>query len=558
MLISYALDPRRPHGLKELTQLKIGEGVGERDAVVEWIKRTHKDIVAECRNVGYYRICGRIEIDPTKIIWEEKGLKRRNGWEYVPWSVMGPYAEDDARKTIKLFFYFRKHVKKKPYITVYLKEKKLLPVVGKMEDTGMLWHMPMAYRLLKIINMDRNSFQKEAFKHAKKEFNILSGKQLANVLFSDLGMEIMEKTAKGNPSLDKDHLMLYDHPLATAVLRFRMAKKMDGYMRNFIRSARRESDGWVIHPNQLQHGTITGRFSIIDPPLQTTPAIDTGRRSHYIIDIRRCFVPRRNHILYFFDYSQIEIKLFAYFTQDPYLIGLIKEGRDFHGEVAAEVTGVKEGTDEFSHVRKMTKMVNFGIIFGAGEDKLVQITHEDRGKIHEFNERYHERLPSVREFMEKTIFEARRNGYIDTEFGRRIPVDGNRAYAAVNYRIQGTAADILKQAAIDSARYAETFGGKLLLTMHDETILEIPEGAEHTTHIHNLRTTLERWDSQFGLPINTDCAVGAVSWSDNDCVKVEGAKNYETAINRSITEALRIRDLRRADPPKLRDLRIIR
>ena len=542
MLMHYCLDPRRPHGLKPLAQ-SLGEDISDQDAVDTWIKTTRRAALYEVKRRGYYTLDSKIELNPDLITYQ-----------HVPWKIMEEYARKDAERTMLLFFYYRKSLKKKPFIDLYRLEMALRKHVARIEAYGMRWDMPMSFRLLKIIKIDTAKFKASAFAIAKKDFNLLSPKQLGNILFNELGLAVLERTDKGNPSLAKDCLVKYDHPLATQVLRYRMAVKMDRYVRNFIRSAIQGPKGWIIHPNILQHGTITGRWSVIDPPLQTTPAMDTGRRSHYIVDIRKCFIPREGTIFYLQDYSQIEIKLFVHYSGDREMRGIVERGGDVHTEMGILLTGVQPDDPEFSHVRKMIKMVNFGLIFGAGKKKMGDITHEEQGKVDEFVDRYHERFTGVREFMDKTINQALKLGYVEAYGGRRIPVDANRAYASVNYLIQGTAAWILKRGIIDVNKYAMSVGGHTILSMHDEFITEMPEDSDHVKHLRTMTKRLEIWDKEFSVPLRIDNAITATSWSDE--IKVENLR--AKTIHRSLAEALRLRSVRRQKPLTLRSLRIIR
>ncbi len=542
MLMHYCLDPRRPHGLKPLVAA-LGENVEDEVEVSNWFKWARRAATAAVKKEGYYILDGEIEIDPLLI-----------DYRHVPWTIMRKYARKDAIRTMMLFFLYKSAVKKHPFIDVYRMEMKLMHHVRDIEGRGMCFDMDMAKRLLKMVSIDGRSFKKSAFKIAKKEFNILSTKQLGDILFNDLGLAVIARTDKGNPSLAKDHLVQYDHPLATQVLRYRMAVKMDRYIHNFIRGAYKDGRQWVIHPNILQHGTITGRWSIINPPLQTTPAMDTGRRSHYIVDIRKCFIPREDYLFYLQDYSQIEIKLFVEFSGDKEMRAIIDRGGDVHTEMGILLTGVKEDDPEFPHVRKMIKMVNFGLIFGATYKKMHEITHEPMDKIVRFVDDYHARFRGVREFMDKTIEKAGRTGYVETYGGRRIPVDRNRAYAAVNYLIQGTAAKVLKEGVIDINTYAQRNGGHTILSMHDEVITEMPLAANHVKHMRSMTKILEKWDDVFSVPLRVDNAVSATTWSDE--TKVENLR--ASTVHRSIDKALRLRDLRQRKAIPLRDLRIIR
>jgi len=542
MLMHYCLDPRRPHGLKPLAA-EIGEDISDEGEVKNWIKAARRVARLVVKRDGYFILDDEVCINAEEITFR-----------HVPWPIMYKYALRDAKRTMMLFHVYRGPIKKKPFLGLYRMELELSTHVAVIETTGMCWDFDMSKRLLKMIARDAIRFRNKAFKIAKKKFNLLSAKDLKQILFNELGLTVMHYTDKGNPSLAKDHLVEYDHPIATQVLRYRMATKMDKYIHNFIRAAHYSGGSWIIRPTILQHGTLTGRWSIINPPLQTTPAMDTGRRSHYIVDIRKCFIPRRGYIFYLQDYSQIEIKIFVHFSGEPEMRAIIDRGGDVHSEMGVLLTGVQEDDPEFSHVRKMIKMVNFGLIFGATYKKMHEITHEPLEKIRRFVDDYHNRFRGVHRFMDKIISQASRDGFVEAYGGRRIPVSRNKAYRAVNYLIQGTAAMVLKQGVIDISNYVQDYDGHVVLSMHDEIISEMPEEADHVKHIRACTTILQRWDKTFSVPLRIDNAVSATSWSDE--IKIGGLA--AKAIHRSVDKAVRLRRVRRKKPIRMRDLRIIR
>lgn len=547
MLMHYVLDPRRSHALKELAEKKLGESIEDEAVMHQWIRNARRMATSSIRKFGFYILDDQVENNADRI-----------AFSHVPWEIMELYARNDVLRTMGLFYYARGPIKaNKYYFDTYKLERKLLHTVSAMEQLGMRWDMAMAYRLLSIVKKDTKEFQRAAYREAHKEFNIASPKQLGEILFGDLGVAIMDKTAKGNPSTKKDHLVKYNHPLCTQVLRYRMTKKMDNFVRKCIKSTKREGPYWIIHSNILQIGTVTGRFSIIDPPLQTVPALDTGRMSSYLVNIRKCFIPRDGHLFHMFDYSQIEMKIFADDAQETNMINAINRGENIHKYVATEVTGVKPDDPEFPHCYKLAKVVDFLLIYGGGLNKLINTIHGDPEKTADFYNDYFERFPRIRPYMDGLVREARKTGVVMTRFGRRIPVNRDKAYKAVNYKIQGTAAGILKQALIDIHEALPSLGIKEppLHSMHDEIILEPEEGLNHPTIIRRIKSIMEdRWKGVFAVPINIDIAVSASSWSDE--VKVEATD--DATINRSITEALRLRTLFREHPPETRDLRIIR
>ena len=544
MLMHYSCDPRRPHGLKPIAKNKLKEDIRDESILREWVRSARSAARAEVKASGFYYLDGEIQLDPDII-----------GMEHAPWKIVKPYADKDAIRCMMVFHYCRPGIRHARNKEVYLREMRLMPYVRQMELKGMRWDMDMGFRLVKLTQMDANKFKKEAFKHAGREFNILSPKQLGEILFTDIGLHIIATTDKGNPSTAKDTLVQYNHPLVTQVLRYRMARKMDGYLRNFINCAKKEGPYWIIHTNQLQHGTITGRFSMTDPPMQTVVALDTGRRSHYILAMRKCFVPRDGNLFYMADYKQLEVKIFAFMAQEKHMLEAINTGTSIHAFVATSVTGITEkNKEEWPHVYKMAKMVTFTLIFGGGVKKIVEVTHEPWDKVESFYTKYHRTFPGVAKFMDATQAFAEKHGFVETHFGRRIPVDRGKAYVGTNYRIQGTASDILKSGVVACGKYYPTAGGFQILNMHDEIIAEVPIESNHVKNVRRVRQILEVWAGEFDMPLTIDMAISASSWADE--VKVEDWR--ASTIRGSITEALRLRDFQRKNPPRLRELRVVR
>lgn len=543
-LMHYVLDTRRPHGLKELAQTKLKLGIEDQDELIMWIKAARAAAYNSVIRYGYYLLDGKIELNPDVIFYR-----------HAPREIIDRYAIEDVVRTQYLFHYAKAPIKKfKGYRNNYLMEMALMPVSKEMEQRGMRWDMDLAYRLLRIVKKDEAIFKEEAYKHAKHEFNILSPKQVCNILFNELNIEIIHRTKKGNPSTSRESMQAYDHPVISQINRYRMAKKMDQTIRSFIRYAHKEDNIWVIHPSILQHGARTGRYSMTNPPLQTVAALDTGKISPYIVSLRKCFIPRHGFIFYLFDFSQIEMKLFAVLSGEPDMMDAVKHGRDLHDESTRILTGAKPGDHEYMHNRKITKTINFAVIYGAGESKIELALRGLKGGI-EFYHKFHKAFPGIREFMDETMSLARRQGYVETAFGMRIPVDRYAPHKGVNYIIQGTAAGVLKRATIRTAKELKKMGGFLVNTIHDEIIPEVPEGWDHASTIPHLKATMEYgWEDKFGVPLRVDSAVSAISWGD----ELEVDLKNEKTIRGSVAEALRLRDLLRQKPYKMGDLRVLR
>lgn len=545
-LMHFVLDSRRPHGLKELSELRLKLDISDQAAVETWIYAARKAALASVKMFGSYILCDKIELNPDLI-----------GYRHVPRPIIEHYGKQDVVRTQYLFHYAKKPIRKhKNYLNNYLMEMRLMPVSKSMEQRGMRWDMDLAYRLLKIVAKDEAMFKAEAYKHAKHEFNILSPKQICNILFNELGIEIIHRTKKGNPSTSRVSMASYDHPVIAQVNRYRMARKMDQTIRNFIRHAHKEDGIWVIHPHILQHGARTTRYSMTDPPLQTVAALDTGKISPYIVSLRKCFIPRDGYIFYLFDFSQIEMKLFAVLSEEPAMMDAVRHGRDLHDESTRILTGATPDSKDYMHNRKIVKTINFAVIYGAGPTKIELALRGLKGGM-EFYHSFHKKFPGIHRFMNKTMEQARRDGYVDTAFGFRIPVERYSPHKGVNYIIQGTAAGVLKRATIRMHKALQKMHGKpgLVNTIHDEIIPEVPELWDHASTLPYLKGVMERgWEDKFTVPLRVDTAVSAISWGDELAVEKFDAKT----IHRSIAEALRLRDLQREKPPSLGSLRILR
>jgi DNA polymerase I len=359
-------------------------------------------------------------------------------------------------------------------------ELPLTKVLAGMEFRGVLVDRNKLESLA--LELEKTMEQKASyiFQLAGEAFNIQSPKQLGYVLFEKLGLPVVKKTKTG-PSTDMDVLEILagEHPIAEQVLAYRSLAKLKGTYVDTLPRLIHPRTG-RIHTSYNQTVTATGRLSSSDPNLQNIPIrTDEGRR------IRAAFIPRAGHVLLAADYSQIELRILAHLSRDPHLVAAFQEGEDIHRRTAAEMLGIAphEVTPE---MRRQAKTINFGIIYGMGPFGLARELRISNASARAAIERYFDRYAGVKEFITRVIEETRERGYSQTLLGRRRPIpellSRNRTVRqqgerlAVNTIIQGTAADMIKQAMIEIDHTLTLDGLKtgMILQVHDELIFEAP------------------------------------------------------------------------------------
>ncbi|MEY2686994.1 MAG: hypothetical protein RL375_1192, partial [Pseudomonadota bacterium] len=327
------------------------------------------------------------------------------------------------------------------------------------------------------------ALEAEVHQLAGQPFNLGSPKQIGEILFTKLGLPVKKKTASGAPSTDEEVLqeLAADYPLPALLLEHRSLAKLKGTYTDKLPLMVNPATGRV-HTNYAQAVAITGRLASNDPNLQNIPIRTAeGRR------VREAFIAPPGHKLLSADYSQIELRIMAHISGDASLRRAFTEGLDVHRATAAEVFNI--GPDEVSsEQRRYAKTINFGLIYGMGAFGLAQSLGIEAKAARDYIDRYFARYPDVKRYMDETKASAAANGYVETLFGRRIELPeirgGNgprRAGAerqAINAPMQGTAADLIKlamlavQRAIDDQQRAT----RIIMQVHDELVLEVPEG----------------------------------------------------------------------------------
>jgi DNA polymerase-1 len=359
-------------------------------------------------------------------------------------------------------------------------ELPLTRVLLSMEQVGI--HLD-CYRLGEItakIQDQMEELEAGIYELAGEEFNLGSPKQLSCILFEKLGLAPQRKTKTG-VSTDATTLesLRDQHPIVDHIVRHRELSKL---LSTYLLALPGLVDGRDrLHTTFHQAVAATGRLSSSDPNLQNIPV-----RTALGAQIRECFTAEEGHRLVVADYSQIELRLMAHLSREPALLDAFHAGEDIHARTAAEVFELGEGPVTAEH-RRLAKAVNFGIMYGISAFGLSQQTGVERETAGEYIKRYFERLPRVRAFIDATVDDARRQGFVATVFGRRRPIPelhspnfqtrslGERL--AVNSVLQGSAADIIKIAMIRCYErlHLEYPAARLVLQVHDELVVEAPE-----------------------------------------------------------------------------------
>ncbi len=425
-------------------------------------------------------------LDIKTITFEEvagKGAKQVS-FNQVTVEVAAEYAAEDADITLQLHQAMYPQIaadKKLDYIYSQI-EMPVSDILFTIERNGVLIDANMLNMQSNEIGMKLVALENQAYELAGQPFNLGSPKQLQEILFGKLGIKPLKKTPSGTPSTDEDVLqeLALDYPLPKVLLEYRGLAKLKSTYTDKLPRMINPTTGRV-HTSYNQAVAITGRLASSDPNLQNIPVRSAeGRR------IREAFIAPKSSVIVSADYSQIELRIMAHLSQDNGMLDAFANNEDIHRATAAEIFGVeRENVD--NEQRRYAKVINFGLIYGMSAFGLAQNLNIERSAAQSYIERYFARYPGVREYMQNTREIAKQQGYVETYFGRRLWVpeinsaNGMRRAgaerAAINAPMQGTAADLIKLAmiAVDKWLKDEKLQSKLIMQVHDELVLEVPE-----------------------------------------------------------------------------------
>ncbi|HEY8118720.1 MAG TPA: DNA polymerase I [Methylophilaceae bacterium] len=453
----------------------------------------------------------------TTITFEEvagKGAKQV-GFNQVSVETASEYAAEDADITLQLHQSLYPQIApdaKLQYVYAQI-EMPVMEILFDIERTGVLIDGPMLQAQSHEIAQKLVALEHQAYELAGQPFNLASPKQLQEILFGKLGIKPLKKTPSGTPSTDEDVLqeLALDYPLPKVLLEYRGLAKLKSTYTDKLPRAVNPATGRV-HTNYGQAIANTGRLSSNDPNLQNIPVRTAeGRR------IREAFIAPPGSVIVSADYSQIELRIMAHFSQDEGLLKAFAAGEDIHRATAAEVFGVERDAVS-SEQRRYAKVINFGLIYGMSAFGLAQNLNIDRTAAQTYIDRYFARYPGVRDYMQNTRETAKRQGYVETLFGRRLWIpeinspNGQRRQgaerAAINAPMQGTAADLIKLAmiAVHGWLNEQKLVTRIIMQVHDELVLEVPQAELETikTNLPQLMGGVAKLD----VPLLVEVGVG--------------------------------------------------
>ena len=449
-----------------------------------------------------------------------KGAKQLT-FDQIAIEQAGPYAAEDADVTLRLHQTLWQKLQARPELVRVLREIEmpLVPVLARIERQGAL----VDARLLgeqsvelgdKLVELER-----EAFAIAGEEFNLASPKQLGVILYEKLGLPVLSKTAKGQPSTAEAvlaELAEQDHALPKLLMQYRSLSKLKSTYTDRLPEQINPRTG-RIHTSYHQAVAATGRLSSSDPNLQNIPIRTAeGRR------IRQAFVAPVGYKLVAADYSQIELRIMAHLAKDEGLLDAFRHDRDVHRATAAEVFGVALEAVTGDQ-RRSAKAINFGLIYGMSAFGLAKQIGVERKQAQAYIDTYFARYPGVLAYMERTREQAAQQGYVETLFGRRLYLPDIHAKnpalrkgaerTAINAPMQGTAADIMKRAmiAVDAWLPQSGLDAKVILQVHDELVLEVREDQVEALKAGLL--PLMSGAAELDVPLVVEAGVGA-NWDE--------------------------------------------
>jgi len=447
LLQSYVLESHKPHDMDNLAMRHLG-----------------------VKTISYTEVVG-------------KGAKQI-GFDQVDLDTATRYAAEDADITLQL------HCELLPQLQVQGRLESVyrdieLPareVLFRMERNGVLIDSKLLNAQSRELGDKLKVIEEQAFEAAGQPFNLNSPKQIQEILFDKLGLPVKKKTPSGTPSTNEEVLqeLALDYPLPKILLEHRALAKLKSTYTDKLPQMVNAQTGRV-HTSYSQAVAVTGRLASSDPNLQNIPVRTAeGRR------IREAFVAPNDCRIMSADYSQIELRIMAHLSDDAGLLKAFANGEDIHRATAAEVFGVAPEAVS-SEQRRYAKVINFGLIYGMSAFGLAGQLDIERSAAQQYIDLYFARYPGVADYMQRTREQAKKQGYVETVFGRRLwlpeinGANGMRRQAAeraaINAPMQGTAADLIKLAMIAVQDWLDTekLGTKLVMQVHDELVLEVPQ-----------------------------------------------------------------------------------
>ena len=476
MLESYVLEVHKPHGLTSLADRHTGRS-----------------------GISYEDLCG-------------KGAKQIP-FSQVPVEKAAAYSCEDSDQTLDVHHVLWPQLEANERLRgIYELEMETSEVLFRIERNGVLIDAATLAQQSHDLGQRIVQLEQDAYTIAGQPFNLASPKQLGEIFFDKLGMPVVKKTATGARSTDEEVLekLAEDYPLPAKLLEHRSLSKLKGTYTDKL--AQLASPDGRVHTHYAQAVAVTGRLSSNDPNLQNIPIrTPEGRR------VREAFVAPQGRVIASADYSQIELRIMAHISGDESLLRAFHEGIDVHRATAAEVFGVP--VDQVSsEQRRYAKVINFGLIYGMSSFGLARNLGIETKAAAAYIDRYFQRYPGVKRYMEETKAQAKAQGYVETVFGRRLylpeinspngPRRSAAERAAINAPMQGTAADLIKKAmvAVQNELDAHKPGILMIMQVHDELVFELPES--EVDWVRNEAPRLMAGVADLKVPLLAEVGVG--------------------------------------------------
>ena len=477
MLQSYVLEVHRPHNLASLAERHLGRS-----------------------GISYEDLCG-------------KGA-HQIPFAQVPVEQAARYSCEDSEQTMDVHRVLWPRLQQDERLgAIYALEVQCSEVLYRIERHGVLIDAAQLKKQSHELGQRIVALEAEAHALAGQAFNLGSPKQIGEIFFDKLGLPIVKKTATGKPSTDEEVLekLAEDYPLPARILEHRGLSKLKSTYTDKLPLLL--DAGGRVHTHYAQAVAVTGRLASNDPNLQNIPVrTPEGRR------IREAFIAPPGHVIMSCDYSQIELRIMAHLSDDAALLKAFHDGLDVHRATASEVFGVP--VEQVSaEQRRYAKVINFGLIYGMSSFGLARNLGIDNTAARNYIQRYFERYPGVRRYMDDTRQQAKARGYVETVFGRRLVLpeinspNGPRRQgaerAAINAPMQGTAADLIKKAmvAVQQALEQQRKASAVVMQVHDELVLEVPEAEVDWARAEVPR--LMAGVAQLKVPLLAEVGVGA-------------------------------------------------
>ena len=477
MLQSYVLEVHKPHGLASLAERHLGRsGISYEDLCGKGVHQIPFAQVAVDKAAAYSCEDSDQTLDVHRVLW--------------------PLLQGQAG-----------------LLDIYALEMASSEALFRIERNGVLIDAPTLAGQSHELGQRIVQLEQEAYEIAGQPFNLGSPKQLGEIFFDKLGLPVIKKTATGARSTDEEVLekLAEDYPLPAKILEHRSLSKLKGTYTDKLSQLANPRTGRV-HTHYAQAVAVTGRLSSNDPNLQNIPIRTAeGRR------VREAFVAPPGRLIASADYSQIELRIMAHLSGDESLLNAFTQGLDVHRATAAEVFGV-EVDQVSSQQRRYAKVINFGLIYGMSSFGLAKNLGIETKSAAAYIDRYFQRYPGVKQYMDDTKAAAKAQGYVETVFGRRLylpeinspngPRRSAAERAAINAPMQGTAADLIKKAMVEVQRVLDAQRPDVLMIMqvHDELVFELP--AEHEDWVRTEVPRIMAEVAALKVPLLAEVGVG--------------------------------------------------